>query len=92
MPGIPWTQSGNRPVTVSEIDVVGHRWQVLGRSLPAGVRLRGIRAVNDFLVGRFAIDPAQRLTPAQIDAEAGQLLGPPVAGAAVLVQGPSRPR
>jgi Na+(H+)/acetate symporter ActP len=44
--------------------------------------------VDDFLVDRFSIAPARALTQSQITAIAGQLLTPPVAGAAVLVQSP----
>jgi mannosyltransferase len=91
MPGIRW--SGNsptapptQPVTVDEIDVVGHAWQALVRPLPAGVRLIGGRAVNDFLIERFSLDPARRLTPEQISALAPELLGPGTSGPAVLVQ------
>jgi mannosyltransferase len=93
LPGIRWhgnspAAQGTRPVTVGEIDVVGHTWQTLARSLPAGVRLIGGRVVNDFLVERFSIDPARRLTPAQIAALAPELLGPGTSGPAVLVQHP----
>jgi Na+(H+)/acetate symporter ActP len=56
--------------------------------LPAGTRLVSSHTVDDFLVDRFSIAPARALTQSQITAIAGQLLTPPVAGAAVLVQSP----
>ncbi len=92
LPGVPWNGSGNAPVTVGEVDVVGHPWQALGHPLPAGVTLIGSRTVDDFVVDRFKVSPARRLTPAQVGAEAGQLLGPAVSGAAVLIQRPSAAR
>ncbi len=79
-------------MTVGEVDVVGHPWQALGHPLPAGVKLIRRRTVDDFLVDRFSIAPARRLTTAQVRALAGQLLGPPLSGAAVLSQSPSSAR
>jgi len=93
--GVPWSQiylSGQSstqraaPVSVGEVDVVGHTWQALARPLPAGVRLIGTRVVDDFLVDRFALAPVRRLTPIQIANLAPQLLGPGTSGPAVLVQ------
>ena len=92
LPGVPWTESGSRAVTVGEVDVVGHPWQALGHPLPTGVKLIGSRTVEDFLVDRFSIAPARRLTTAQAGAMAGQLLGPPLSGAAVLIQSPGSAR
>jgi len=87
LPGVPWNSSSStQPVTVGEVDIVGHAWQALGHPLPAGVHLIRRRMVDDFLVGRFSIDPARRLTPAQIANLAPQLLGPAASGSAVLVQ------
>ncbi|HTU84095.1 MAG TPA: glycosyltransferase family 39 protein [Solirubrobacteraceae bacterium] len=91
LPGIRWTGNSptaplTRPVTVGEIDVVGHTWQALAHSLPAGVRLIGGRVVNDFLVERFSLHPARRLTPQQVSDLAPELLGPGTSGPAVLVQ------
>ena len=88
LPGVPWTGSPAGPVTVDEVDVVGHRWQTRAPALPAGTRLVSSHTVDDFLVDRFSISPARALTESQITAIAGQLLTPPVAGAAVLVQSP----
>jgi hypothetical protein len=92
LPGIAWTEPGNGAVTVGEVAVVGYRWQALGRPLPPGVRLISTKTVNDFVVDRFSIDPSQTVSRAQIAATAGSLLGPPVVGAAVLVQNPPSAR
>lgn len=86
LPRIPWTEPSSGAVTVGEIDVVGYRWQTLGRSLPVDAGLISTRTVDDFVVDRFSIDPLRNLTRAQIAATAGSLLGPPVDGSAVLVQ------
>jgi mannosyltransferase len=95
LPAVPWSEiylagasSTERAgtVRVGEVDVVGHAWQALARPLPAGVQLIGSRMVDDFLVDRFSIAPARRLTPVQIADLAPQLLGPGTAGPAVLVQ------
>jgi mannosyltransferase len=86
LPRVPWTEPSNGAVTVGEVDIVGYRWQTLGRPLPRGARLISTKTVDDFVVDRFSIDPSQRLTRAQIAATAGSLLGPSVVGAAVLVQ------
>ena len=86
LPGVAWNQNGNAATTVGEIDVIGHSWQAVGRPLPAGVRLIGTKAVEDFLVARFATQPARRLSTAQIGAAAPSLLGPAGAAGVVLVQ------
>ena len=86
LPRVPWTQSSNGAVTVGEVDVVGYRWQTLGRPLPAGAGLISAKAVDDFVVDRFSIGRSRSLTRAQIAATAGSLLGPPVVGSAVLIQ------
>jgi mannosyltransferase len=97
LPGVRWDGDSPAPppalaVTVGEVDVVGHAWQALARPLPAGVHLIGSRVVNDFLVERFSLAPARRLTPEQVSALAPELLAPGTPGSAVLVQrsGPSR--
>ncbi|MBV9000942.1 MAG: hypothetical protein JO304_17905, partial [Solirubrobacterales bacterium] len=91
--GVPWTKTGDQPVSVGEVDVIGYRWQTLPRHLPPGVRLTTSRTVNDYVVDRFAIDPAERsawrLTPTEIAGRAGSLLGPGLPQPAVLVQAPS---
>jgi mannosyltransferase len=88
LPGVPWSGAPAGPVTVGEVDVVGHRWQTLATALPVGTRLVSSRTVDDFLVDRFSIARARPLSQRQITAIAGQLLTPPVPGAAVLVQSP----
>ncbi len=86
LPHVPWAEPSNGAVTVGELDVVGYRWQTVGRPLPAGARLISTKTVHDFVVDRFALEPSRSLTRAQVAAAAGSLLGPPVVGAAVLVQ------
>jgi len=86
LPRVPWNQPASGSATVGEVDVVGYRWQTLGRPLPAGARLISSKAVNDYVVDRFSIDPSRSLTRAQIATTAGSLLTPGVVGAAVLVQ------
>ncbi|MGH2885106.1 MAG: hypothetical protein ACRDPA_20780 [Solirubrobacteraceae bacterium] len=86
LPRVPWTEPSRGAVTVGEVDVVGYRWQTLGRPLPAGARLISTKTVDDFVVDRFLLGSSRTLTRAQVAATAGSLLGPPVVGAAVLVQ------
>lgn len=86
LPGVAWKQDANVAPTVSEIDVVGHAWQAIGRPLPTGVRTITTKVMDDFLVARFAIEPARRLSIAQINAAAPALLGPAGPTGAVLVQ------
>jgi mannosyltransferase len=86
LPRVPWTERSDGAVTVGELDVVGYRWQTIGRPLPAGTRLISSKTVDDFVVARFALERSRTLTRAQVAATAGSLLGPPVVGAAVLVQ------
>ena len=88
LPGVPWSGPGTAPATVGEVDVVGYPWQTLSRPLPRGVQLKGSRTVDGFVIDRFSFDTAERLRPAQIGASAGQLLGPPLASPAVLIQNP----
>jgi len=89
LPHVAWSQRASGAATVAEIDVVGHIWQAVGRPLPSGVRLISSKVVHDFLIARFAIGPAQRLSRAQVQARAPSLLGPAVASGVVLVQSPS---
>jgi mannosyltransferase len=86
LPRVPWTEPTNGAATFGELDVVGYRWQTVGRPLPAGARLISSNTVDDFVVDRFALEPSRTLTRAQVAATAGSLLSPPVIGAAVLVQ------
>jgi uncharacterized membrane protein len=90
LPGVAWTQPAGGAVSVGEIDVIGHRWQALGSPLPTGTRLIGTtKAVNDFLVARFAVEPAHSISRPQILAGASALLGPAPPSGVVLVQHPS---
>ena len=74
-------------VTVSEIDVVGNLGQSVPSRLPPGARLIASRVVDFYEVDRFVLEPAQRLTPSAIEAQAPRLLGPAPAGRpAVLLQ------
>ena len=57
LPRVPWTEPSNGAVTVGELDVVGYRWQTVGRPLPAGARLISTKTVDDFVVDRFALEP-----------------------------------
>ncbi|MBV9464735.1 MAG: glycosyltransferase family 39 protein [Solirubrobacterales bacterium] len=92
LPGVPWTgsgqtpQTGEAPVTVGEVDVVGSSWQTPAAKLPTGVRLLGSRTVDGYLAARFSLAPAWRASPAAIGARASQLLGPGPPGPAVLIQ------
>jgi hypothetical protein len=91
LPGVAWSANSpifppHRAATVHEVDLVGHIWQTLGRPLPGGITLLGQKVVNDFLVARFAVDPARRLTAAQLSDLAPELLGPATTDSAVLVQ------
>jgi hypothetical protein len=87
MQGVPWDQSSRAPVTVTELDVVGSTWQIPSRALPPGLRLISSRPVNDFLVERFSLAPAWRLTRTQFAARASSLLTPVQPSESVLIQG-----
>jgi len=95
LPGVPWTgsgqipQTGQAPVTVHELDIVGSPWQTLARPLPAGTRLLAAGAVSGYQVDRFALRPGWRSTRSEIAARAATLLGPAATGPAVLFQYPS---
>jgi mannosyltransferase len=89
LPGVAWSQTGTAPATVGEIDVIGHAWQTVGHPLPGGARLIGTKLVNDFLVARFAVQPAERLTRQQIEGLAPSLLGPAAGSGTALLQRPS---
>jgi mannosyltransferase len=87
LPRVAWTQAaGASPV--SEIDVVGRAWQAVGNPLPSGMRVIGVKVVEDFRVARFALATPRRLSQPQVDAQAPSLLGPASAGGVVLEQGP----
>jgi hypothetical protein len=89
LPGVAWNQSDlARPTTLPEIDVVGHAWQSIGHPLPANVRLIADKKVDDFVVARFEIAPAQPLDGTQVAATAPKLLGPALPSGLVLLQRP----
>src|SRR6185312_5512067 len=61
LPGVAWTgpdqvpQVSQAQVTVGELDVVGDVGQSAATHLPAGVRLRSARRVDNYLVYRFTL-------------------------------------
>ncbi len=77
---------GAQMPAVSEVDIVGNPAETTPATLPPRTRLIARRAVGGYLVERFSVDPAWRVTPA-LPARAATLLGPVPSGAAVLVQG-----
>ena len=93
LPNVPWTgigqvpQTGEAPVTVGEVDVVGNEYQNVPSALPAGVRLIATRSVDEYRIERFSVSPAWDLSPAAIGARAGSLLSPGPPDPGVLVQG-----
>jgi 4-amino-4-deoxy-L-arabinose transferase-like glycosyltransferase len=89
LPRVPWGQSPAGTTTVGEIDVVGRAWQSVAHPLPPNARLIGAATrVDDFLVARFAITPARRVTTTQVAAAAPSLLGPALPSGLVLLQRP----
>jgi hypothetical protein len=82
LPGVPWTgpggQTGPGPaaVTIGELDIVGDAGQQLVSPLPRGMRLIGIRAVNDYRVVRFRLSPVWYADPLTVLARARQVLSP----------------
>jgi mannosyltransferase len=93
LPNVPWTgtgqvpQTSEAPVTVDEVDVVGSKYQSVPGTLPAGVKLVASRSVDDYRVARFSVSPSWDLSPREIGARAGLLLGPGPPDPGVLVQG-----
>lgn len=97
MPRIAWTgpdqtpQVSQTPVTVGEVDVVGDVGQSARTHLPAGVRLRSSRQVDNYLVYRFTLSrPWHAVTPQQIGQRAAQLVGPSPGVPSVLIQSTAR--
>jgi uncharacterized membrane protein len=98
LPGVPYSGPGGarvaaaRPVSVTELDVVGGTFDAVGK-LPAGTRRIGERAVDGYRVERFSFTHPVRGTPGSLAARAGTLLivpgNPTAAGASVLIQPPS---
>ncbi len=89
LPGTGWSWTGipasSAPVTLSEIDVVGNQFQAPVAHRPAGVRLIAARAVDGYVVDRFALSPARALTPSAAAALGDGLLTGG-SGGAVLIQ------
>ncbi|MGO9972397.1 MAG: glycosyltransferase family 39 protein [Solirubrobacteraceae bacterium] len=76
-----------KPQILTELDVVAYSRHTIATRLPAGVRLIPSEAVNGIFVARFALSPAERLSPAAIAARASAFVGPASAGRpAILVQ------
>ncbi|HEV3128003.1 MAG TPA: glycosyltransferase family 39 protein [Solirubrobacteraceae bacterium] len=86
LPGVSWDSPSPSPVSLDEVDVVGSPWQTTPPRLPAGVSLTSSRVVGTFLVERFRLTSPWRLSPQEVAARAGLLLGPPSATPAVLIQ------
>jgi hypothetical protein len=84
--GAPWNPPPNIPVTVSELDVVGNIFQTSPHPLPFGARLLESKTVNNFLVDRFELPSAWRLTPGLIAMRATALLGPGHGRPGILLQ------
>lgn len=88
VPGMPWNQASGAPLTVSEVDVVASTWQAPANRLPAGAKLLSSKSVDSYLVQRFSVSPAWRLTPAAIGQRAGALLAPALDPAVLVQEGP----
>jgi 4-amino-4-deoxy-L-arabinose transferase-like glycosyltransferase len=92
LPRAPWAGPGSsaaaayRPVTITEIDVVGEQYDQRPRTLPAGVSLISARAVAGYEVDRFALSAPRTTSPQAVLAGAGALLAPPVQGSAAMIQ------
>jgi hypothetical protein len=84
--GVPWTEPGDAPVNVGEVDVVASSFDSTARRLPAGTRLIGRRDVAGYLVARFALAHPWVAPPAAIGARAGALLSAASPLPAVLIQ------
>lgn len=92
LPRTRWGTSPQTLVSVGEVDVVANIWQPLPRSLPRGVKLLGHTSVSDFVVDRFRVTPAWRLTLTEIAARAGELAPPAPAGSPVVFQAAAKPQ
>ncbi len=80
------SSSSTARVSVDEIDIVGSVYQGGPHALPAGVRQLGRRAVDGYLVERFALSAPTQLTQAQMRARAQALYGLPATGSTVVIQ------
>jgi uncharacterized membrane protein len=96
LPGVAWTgpdqvpQVSQAPVTVGELDVVGDVGQSAATRLPAGMRLRSARRVDNYLVYRFTLRRPWRATPQAISQRAATLVGPSSGAPSVLIQSAAR--
>ncbi len=93
LPGIPWSgpgraPQGTKPVSVSEVDIVGSPAQRLS-ALPPGDRLIRSRVVDGYRVVGIRLRSPWRLSPAGIGVRAERLLGPAPPGISVLIQRPA---
>jgi hypothetical protein len=93
LPDVAWTgkglnpQTGDAPMTVGEIDIVGNPEQQIAQALPHGVTLIGSKTVDGlYRVARFRLAQDRRLTPVAIGIQAPALLGPAAPDPPVLFQ------
>jgi mannosyltransferase len=91
LPAIPWNPPVHSRSAIHELDIVGSSWQTRAQRLPRGVSLISSRVLDEFVVERFRISPAWRLTLGAIAARASRMLGPAPPGPAVLIQAPRPP-
>lgn len=93
LPRARWGISPQTVVSVGEVDVVASIFQPSPRSLPRGTILLAHTSVSDFVVDRFRVTPAWRLTPTEIAARAGELAppAPPAPALNVVVQASAKP-
>ncbi len=85
LPRVYWNPS-IRPFTVDELDVVGSVWQQAAATPGGGMRLIGTRAVDGYLVVRYALAAPAPLTTGLIASKAGSLVPPAPADPAVLLE------
>jgi hypothetical protein len=94
LPGVAWAGPGEAPgtglgpATVSELDVVANVGQTLSRG-SGGARLIGSRAVDGYLIGRYALTAPVAITGAQAITDADGLVPGSPSGAEVLFQAPT---
>ncbi len=91
LPRVAWDVSPRTVQSVNEVDVVANIWQPSPRLLPPGTRLLARRSVAEFVVDRFRVTPAWRVTPAEIAARAGQLVSSAPPERAVVIQNSAKP-
>ncbi len=93
LPRVAWTgkglnpQTGDAPIALGEIDIVGNPEQRIAAALPPGVTLIGSKTVDGlYRVVRFRLAQERRETPVEISALAPALLGPAAPDPPVLFQ------